>query len=265
MAETLSADLMCSPSTASCIFAAPNHLISMNPTRIPQTTSDATLEPRSFPEIINLIVEELGNPDARAEVARAIEHSFNFFRRCDPWFARAGKAVLADDAKGIADSIAAFEAKLAAASPLLDDFLFTPPWARGKAISAADLLALQTTCREAALEPLRRIRRDCERIRSDEAREREQQPRRHGPEIDRAQRHCAILAYDLMGVHSERPITGSSEGHYCSTASLLFEALTDQAEVDLKRHCNFVMKVRPRLVSQPNGYKLPPRKRRTCP
>ncbi len=237
----------------------------MNPTRIPQTTSDATLEPRSLPEIIDLIVAELGNSDARPEMAQAIERSFDFFRRYGQCFTRAGKAALADNAKEIADSIAALESKLAAALPVLDDFLFTPRWARSTAIPGDVLLAARTTCREAALELLRRMRLDCERIRADEAREQVEHPRRPGPEIDRAQRHCAILAYDLTGVHSERPITGSGEGHYCSTASLLFEALTGQAEVDLKRHCNFVMKVRPRLVSQPNGYKLPPRKRRTCP
>ncbi len=252
-------------------------------TRIPQTTSGTTLEPRSLPEIIDQIVDELGNPGARPEVAQAIERSFDFFRRYGPLFARAAKAALAANAKGITDSIAAFEAKLAAASPLLDDFLFTPPWARGKVISADVLLAMKTACRDAVLEPLRQMRQDCERILADEARE-----GRPGPEIDRAQRHCAILAYDLMGVHSKRPITGYADGHYCCTASLLFEALTGQAEVDFKRHCNFVMKDRPRLVSQPNGYKLPleaatamkehrrlvsqrngyklpPRKRRTCP
>jgi hypothetical protein len=208
-----------------------------------------------------LIVDELGNPDARPEVAQAIERSFDFFRRCDPWFARAGKAVLANDTKGIADSIAAFESKLAAASPLLDDFLFTPLWARRTVIQGDVLLAVRTTYREAALEPLRQMRLDCERIRADEAREQVEQPLRPGPEIDRAQRHCAILAYDLMGVHSERSITGSAEGHHCRIASLLFEALTGRIEADLKRHCTSVMKERRHLVSQPNGYKLPRRNR----
>ncbi len=236
----------------------------MNPTRIPQTTSDATLEPRSLPEIIDLIVDELDNPDARPEVALAIERSFDFFRRYDPWFTRRAKAALADNAQEIVDSIAALESKLAAALPLLDDFLFTPPRARSKAIPAADLLALQTTCREAALEPLRQMRRDCERILADEARERELQPRRHGPEVDRGQRYCAILAYDLMGVYSERPISGFAEGPFCRIAPLLFEALTGRIDADLKRHCTSVMKERRRLVSQRNGYKLPRPKRRTC-
>ena len=55
----------------------------------------------NLPEIIDLIVDELGNPDARAEVAQVIERSFGFFRRYDTWFARAGKAALADNAKEI--------------------------------------------------------------------------------------------------------------------------------------------------------------------
>ena len=105
-----------------------------NSTPIPQTTSDATLERRSLPEIIDLIVDELDNPDAHAGVALGIERSFGLFRRYDQWFARAGKAALADNAREIADSIAALESKLAAAVPLLDDFLFTPLWARGTVI-----------------------------------------------------------------------------------------------------------------------------------
>jgi hypothetical protein len=86
---------------------------------------------RNLPDIIDLIVGELGNPDARAEAAQAIERSFGFFRRHDKWFARAGKAALADDAKEIARSIAALESTLAAASAPLHDFLFMP--LRGRA------------------------------------------------------------------------------------------------------------------------------------
>ena len=223
------------------------------------------MEPRNLSEIIDLIVDELGNTDARAEVAEAIERSFGYFRRHDEWFARSSKAALAGNTKGIADSVAALESKLAVASEPLLDFLFTPLWARSAMTPEDVLLAAKTTCREAALEQFRRLRLDCETVLADEARQREQQPRRPGPEIDRAQRHCATLAYDLMGVLSRRPITGSAEGHYCRIASLLFEALTGRTEVDLKRHCTSVMKDRPHLVSQPNGYKLPRRKRRTCP
>ena len=222
------------------------------------------MEPRNLPEIIDLIVEALDNPDARAEVALAIERSFDLFRRCDPSFTRGGKAALADNAQEIADSIAALESKLATAPPLLDDFLFTPPWARSTVTTGNVLLAAKTTNREAVLELLRRMRLDCERILAIQAGELLEQPHRPGPEIDRGQRYCATLAYDLMGVFSSRSITGSGEGYYCSVASLLFEALTGRAEVDLKRHCNSVMKVRPQLVSQPNGYKSSRRKRRTC-
>jgi hypothetical protein len=179
-------------------------------TRIPQTISDTTL--RNLTEIIDLIIDELGNSDARAEVAQAIERSFGFFRRHDTWFARAGKAALANDAKEIARSIAALESTLAAASAPLHDFLFTPLWARAALIPVDVLLAVKTTYRQAVLEPLRQTRLDCERILADEAREQEQQPPRPGPGIDRAQRHCATLAYDLMDVFSGRSITGSAEG-----------------------------------------------------
>jgi hypothetical protein len=203
---------------------------------------------QNLPEIIDLIVDELGNPDARAEVAQAIERSFGFFRRHDTWFARAGKAALADNAKEIAGCIAALQSTLAAASAPLHDFLFTPLWARATLVPVDVLLAVKTTYRQAVLEPLQQMRLDCERILADEAREQEQQPLRPGPEIDRAQRHCATLAYDLMDVFARRSITGSAEGPYHTIASLLFEALTGRAEVDLKRHCYFVRTARPRLV-----------------
>ncbi len=215
---------------------------------MPQVVSNTILEPRNFSEIVDLVVDDLDNPDVRAEVVRAVEDSFAFFHRYDASFARAGKADMADDAKEIADSIAALEAKLTTASALLRDFLFTPLRARGMEIMPDELLAVKTTYREALLEPLRRMRLDCEKVLADEANEEEQQPLRPGPEMDRAQRHCAILAYDLMATFSGKPITGSAEGPYHCIASLLFEALTARAEVDLKRHCDFVRKTRPHLV-----------------
>ena len=221
---------------------------------------ETTLQPRNPLQIVDLIVDELGNPDARAEVARVVEDSFVFFNRYNVSFARAGKATLAQNAKEITDSIAALESKLAAAPVLLQDFLFTPPWARGGVTAPDVLLSVRTAYRHAALEPLRQIRLDCERLLADEAREKEQQPLRRGPEIDRAQRHCATVAYDLMAKFSGRPITSSAEGPYYCIASLLFEALADQVEVDLKRHCDFVRRTRPHLVN-PAGDNAKPLKR----
>jgi hypothetical protein len=215
-------------------------------------------------EIVDLIVDERGDPDVRAEVARTIRHSFGSFRHYTPWFARASKAALAKNAKKIADSVTALEAELATASALLVDFLFTPPWARGTAIPAEFLSALRMTYSDDTLERLRRMRLDCERLLADQAKEREQHALRRGPEIDHAQRHCAILAYVLIAGISRKRITGSTDGGYHRVASLLFEALTGRADVDLKRHCDFVRKVPPHFALQQPEYRLPERTRLTC-
>jgi hypothetical protein len=207
--------------------------------------SEKRLEPRNFSEIVDLIVDELGNPDVRAQVFRAIEDSFTFFRRWDRWFARHGKVDLFDKAKEIGNLIAALESKLEALPPPLYNFLFTPPWARGS-VMPSGLLAVRTTFRAEALGPLRRMRLDCERFLADE--KKEMQHPTHGPEVDRAQRHCAILAYNLMAALSERRITSYAEGHYVRVASLLFEALKGRAEVDLKRHCQSVIKTRRKWI-----------------
>ena len=202
---------------------------------------ETRLEPRNFSEIVDLIVDELGNPDVRAQVFRAINESFSFFRRWDRWFARSGKADLLDKAKEIRSLIAALESKLQRLPPPLYDFLFTPPWARGTVVPGG-LSAVRTTYRAEALGPLRRMRLDCKRFLANEKKEKKHPA--HGPEVDRAQRHCAILAYDLMATLSKRRITSYAEGHYVRIASLLFEALTGRPEVDLKRHCQSVIKTR---------------------
>ena len=148
-------------------------------------------------------------------------------------------------AKEIRSLITALESKLRRLPPPLYDFLFTPPWALGTVVPDG-LLAVRTTYRAEALGPLRRMRLDCKRFLADEKKEKKHPAR--GPEVDRAQRRCAILAYDLMATLSEKRITSYAEGHYVRIASLLFEALKGPAEVDLKRHCRFVIKARPHLV-----------------
>jgi hypothetical protein len=62
-----------------------------------------------------------------------------------------------------------------------------------------------------------------------------------GPEYDRAQRHCALLAYLLMRRFPARPITKSVTGPFYNMASLLYEALVGRPLVDLHRHCNWVL------------------------
>ncbi len=87
------------------------------------------------------------------------------------------------------------------------------------------------------LQPWRLARLRYERILADAAAERLPS----GPEFDRAQRHSALLAYMLMRRFSARPITRSVTGPFYSMASLLYEALVGRPDVDLHRHCNWVL------------------------
>jgi hypothetical protein len=212
---------------------------------MPQAHSE--IEPRSFSEIVDLVVKELGNPDARGQVVSIIGRSFDWFRSVDPFFSRSGRTQLAANAREIADAIASLESKLEAATAPLRDFLFTPLLARATAKEPHLLLEARAKYGETALELLRRMRLDCVKILVDEAKENGRQRLRPGPEFNRAQRHCATLAYDLMSSFSKKRITGSIEGSFHRIAFLLFEALSGRAEIDLKRHCDFVRKRR-RLV-----------------
>jgi hypothetical protein len=137
------------------------------------------------------------------------------------------------------EAIANLKRKLAKAPAPLRDFLFIPWELRGPVTPADVVLATQITYRYEFLKALRRMTQDCRRIHADQ---REALP--PGPEKDRAQRHCATLAYGLMSDFSRRPIAGSTDGPYHSVATLLFELLTGRANGDLKRHCDFVRKTR---------------------
>jgi hypothetical protein len=213
---------------------------------MPKRSSAALWKPQNLPEIVDRILEELGNPNTpniHRDVSRAIKRAFGFFGRWDRWFARAGKATLADKAKEIAEHIAVLETKLRALPAPLRDFLFTPTWARG-AIMPDRIRSVRKTYMVEMLEPLRRMRLDCETFLTDAKKEMQQQPVHAGPEIDRVQRHCAELAHDLMQAFSKRRITGSVDGPYHCIASLLFEALSGRSDVNLKRHCDFVRNAR---------------------
>jgi len=206
----------------------------------PERPSEARLEARNLSEIIDLIVDEIGNPDVREQVFRGINDSFKFFHCWDRWFARQGKADLLDKAKEIGNLIAALESKLEVLPAPLYNYLFTPPWARGS-VMPSSVLAIRTTFRGEALGPLRQMRLDCERFLADE--KKAEQHRTHGPEVNRAQRFCANLAYGLMTTFSAKRITNYGEGPYVRVASLLFEALAGRIEADLKRHCRSVIRI----------------------
>jgi hypothetical protein len=196
--------------------------------------------------VVDRVMDELGNPGARAEVAESIEHSFEIFHLYDELSGRVGRQNLINGARQIAAAITNLEEQLHAviaalnglenqlrtAEPLLVSYGFhqtiTPPREELDALIDATYLPLQ---------PWRVARLRYERFLADAAEERLPP----GPEFDRAQRHCALLAYLLMRRFSARPITRSVTGPFYNMASLLYEALVGSPDVDLHRHCNWVL------------------------
>jgi hypothetical protein len=196
--------------------------------------------------VLDRLMGELGNAGARAEVAESIECSFEIFRLYDELSGRVGRQNLITGARQIAEALTTLEDRLHAviaalnalenslrtAEPLLLSYGFQPtsmaPREELDALIDATYLPLQ---------PWRLARLRYETFLADAAEERLPP----GPEFDRAQRHCALLAYLLMRRFSARPITKSVTGPFYSMASLLYEALVGRPDVDLYRHCIWVI------------------------
>src|SRR6516225_2371841 len=195
--------------------------------------------------ILDEIVRQLGAEAKRGELERAIDDSFWFHRSLDRMFARASMTAMIEDAGQIADLIARLENKLA------DSSRITPPWARtDRAFPADDPLAERRAYEKALLGPLWQMRLDCERLLAQRSEEKarnwdEAFVGRSGPEFDRDQRRCATLGYALMKVFSDKEISSYDEGPYCSITTLLYEAMTGRDNVDLRQHCEAVIKAPP--------------------
>jgi len=213
------------------------------------------LEPRSWLEILDAIINELGvPPDARVEVAGIIDKSFG--RIGLGLITREGKTTLVQRAKKIVDVITAVERELATLPPPLY-YLLTPPAARvGTPLPPDDLLVARTKYQQTMLEPLRGVRFDCEKLISDQAQDK--QPA--GEEMDYVQRYSALFAFNLVKQLAGKP-TGYAKGPYCQIASLVYEGLTGRRGVDLRQHhCLPVMNERRRaeqqlqmIVNKPTG------------
>ena len=196
--------------------------------------------------VLGRIMDELGNAGARGEVAESLELSFDIFQLYDGLSGRVGRQNLITGARQIADAIttledqihgviaalSALENQLRTAEPSLVSYGFhrQPTVRRDELDALIDATYLP-------LHPWRVARLRYETFLADAAEERLPP----GPEFDRAQRHCALLAYRLMRRFSVRPITKSVTGPFYSIASLLYEALVGRPDVDLHRHCNWVL------------------------
>ena len=120
----------------------------------------------------------------------------------------------------------------ALAKPLLVSYGFHP----GPTVPGEELDALLDATYP-PLQPWRVARLRYERFLADAAEERLPP----GPEFDRTQRYCARLAYLLMRKFSARPSTRYVDGPFNNIARLLYEALTGRPNLDLHRHCNWVL------------------------
>ena len=196
--------------------------------------------------VLERIMDELGNPGTRAEVARAIECSFQNFHLYDELTGREGRQNLITGARQIAAAITTLEDQLHAVITTLnalENQLWTAePWLVSYGFHPGGALRREEldgfiNATYPPLQPWWVARRRYEKFLADAAVERLPP----GPEFDRAQRHCALLAYLLMRRFSARPITRSVTGPFYNIASLLYEALLGRVHVDLHRHCNWVL------------------------
>ena len=190
--------------------------------------------------VLDRVMDELGNPGARAEVAESIERSFEIFHLYDALSGRVVRQNLITSARRIAAAITTLEDRLhavvAALSFLENQLRTAQPSLVSYGFYREELDAL-IDATYLPLQPWRVARLRYERFLADAAVERLPP----GPEFDRAQRHCALLAYRLMRRFSARPITRSVTGPFYNMASLLYEALVGRPHFDLHRHCNWVL------------------------
>jgi hypothetical protein len=190
--------------------------------------------------VLDRVMDELGKLGARAEVAESIERSFEIFHLYDALSGRVVRQNLITSARRIAAAITTLEDRLhavvAALSFLENQLRTAQPSLVSYGFYREELDAL-IDATYLPLQPWRVARLRYERFLADAAVERLPP----GPEFDRAQRHCALLAYRLMRRFSARPITRSVTGPFYNMASLLYEALVGRPHFDLHRHCNWVL------------------------
>jgi hypothetical protein len=196
--------------------------------------------------VLDRTMDELGNPDARAEVARSIQRSFQIIHHYDELSGRPGRqnlitgarriaaamTILEDQLHAVIATLNSLENELRTAKPFLVSYGFHP----GPTVPGEELDALLDATYP-PLQPWWVARLRYERFIADAADERLPP----GPEFDRTQRYCARLAYLLMRKFSARPSTRYVDGPFNNIASLLYEALTGRPNLDLHGHCNWVL------------------------
>jgi hypothetical protein len=91
---------------------------------------------------------------------------------------------------------------------------------------------------------------DCKRLLKDS---KAATPEPSGKERNRAQRHCAIMAYLLMKQFSHFEINGNRNGRFICSASILYEELTGSEPIDMFRPCKTVLRNPPGSMATSPG------------
>jgi hypothetical protein len=170
---------------------------------------------RSLDEIVDDIVRELGDvPAARAEVRGLILRMAVGEARWD----RVQRKKEADHAQRIDDHFAEIEPMLA--DPLAPRF--------NRQIYST-LARVTGVIREVCQEQMKVRPRD-------------------GREVDQLKRDCANAALHLMQKFSRHKISGTAGSSFPVVAMLLFEAVSDQPDADMKRATEHVLRKRHRLL-----------------
>ena len=140
---------------------------------------------------------------------------------------------MAEHAQKLGDVITTLEQLIRDLPEPLAAYLFMPLRARFNITPAEEVNAAGIADYDLFLQRLERLRLDCA--------DQKAPPSSKGPERDRVKVGCATFARNLMLAFSRRRITGTAEGAYRVIASLLFEVLTGEGDVDLKRACDRVL------------------------
>jgi hypothetical protein len=198
---------------------------------------------RSLEDIVDDIVRELGDArgqhlqrsedDTRAAVLLGIRNWTEFRAHWDQWLSREGQTSMAEHAQKLGDVVTTLEQMIRDLPEPFAAYLFMPLRARCSITPAEEANAAATADHDSFLHRLERLRLDCA--------DQKAPPGSSGPERDRVKVGCATFARNLMLAFSRRRVTGTAEGAYRVITSLLFEALTGEGDVDLKRACDRVL------------------------
>jgi len=137
-----------------------------------------------------------------------------------------------DHAKKLDHALSKIEPLLVSAPGALGALLFSPPIPRPLKLPFKSIEQIEHECSarfNSFITELRRLRKICRRAIEGIG---------HHPNRNHAKSTCAHCAGCLTGELSERKITGTQDNAFRTITSLLYEAVSGQKDIDLKRVCD---------------------------